>query len=76
MGNWIWEKKSKRKIFERERERGSQETYHMIRCVSGDIYCIKLHAMLSFHLPKNLCVPSLFESGVTGMLVDDQRPKV
>lgn len=64
--------------FERERERGERQpkkTYHMIGCVSGYIYCIKLHAMLSFHLPKNLSIPPLFESVVTGIF-RDQRPEV
>ena len=46
----------------------------MIGCVTWDIYCIKLHAMLSFHLPKNLFILPLFESGVTGF-VDYQRPR-
>ena len=53
----------------RERERGSQKKKRneMKGCVSGHIYCIKLHAMLSFHLPKNQSIPPLFESGVTGI---------
>lgn len=69
MGNWIGEKKSKsQKVDDRALgQPKKKKKYHMIGCVSGHIYCIKLHAMLSFHLPKNL---HFFESGVTGIFGD------
>ena len=71
--NWMGKKKKqKQKVSTWERE--PKKTYHMIGCVSWDIHCIKLHAMLSFHLPKNLFILPLFESGVTGF-VDYQRPR-
>ena len=51
--NWMGKKKKqKQKVSTWERE--PKKTYHMIGCVSWDIYCIKLHAMLSFHLPKKI----------------------